>query len=1205
MAGHNGPKLTTKNLILNLDMLRNTSWNIGRSEWYDLSQFKNDAQLINSPTISNVVGDISFESGQDEYATINGLFSLVDGPNAGFNTDDFTIEIWIYPESFGTTLHILSISDDSEFALKASSTTGDVYFESSSFTTISTITSWSLTLNQWNCIAFKRESSTAYAYLNGALVGTQSSFNNSFTSDTVNIRKGEPGEYSPAKYRTVRIYNSALTDHEIRSNYEAFKQRKYIPLDANTLSATSQTPIISPTIGRSFSAIPVEGFGGNGEYFYKFSDSTPAPSGVTVDNLTGEVSGIVDSLLTDTYTIEVSDALGQTASAVFNLIVQAEPLITTINTPNFEIPINTSVTNTPVAGSGGFGTLSYSISPSLPQNTEPAETFGYEVTANGDLEYNFVGPRSGANINISIIQGTTIEFNVNAEGVDAVGQENYTTPGNFSFVVPTGVTSLNALCIGGGGGGGGSNGVSGPGSSGGGGGGLGWGNEIAVTPGETLSITVGAGGNAGTSSANGQAGGTSTISRGGTVLLSAGGGGGGISNTTNGAGGTGGTRSGTELDGGGTGGQGGQAQNNGAGAGGGGAAGYAGNGGKGAGTDGGSTAGQGGGAGGGANINSQRANQFSGGAGVGPLGQGASGSAGTTGSIAGAGSGGGTATTTRGGIYGGGGGGTEDDTNASGTAGGQGYVRLIWGPGRSYPSTNTQDVTDGGATPQNFWIKTAQVDGTGSAVTQGVTNNGTANGTVIWDTSGVTPGVYYYISENSSNMTGIILINPIPPSLSFNTSTGEITGTPIQPYSPTEHTVTITDQLSPTAQEESAVFGLSVLIQVLEVNIIEPGLVLPVNEVVDVRPIIGSGGFGSYFYSISAALPSGLSFNTFTGAITGTPDTVTGIVQYTVTVEDITGNTASGNFTIEIAEPSASSNDPTDFLLEATETGGTPGVFTATDANGNLNLATDFDFPGYYKITIPSNGNYEITVRGCNGTFQGINNSSPENFAAEIIATVPLSAGDELICLAGQTGIGTTSDGEGGGGGGGSFVAIGTSVASAQPLVVAGGGGGSCFNRQGQDNARGYANTGEIGRAGLTSGYSPEGHGWTVGGGGLASNGGGRNIAAWNGGGFFTSGSGASARGGGTHGQAFILGGLGGVNQSGVNSAGFGGGGGGANNCGYGGGAGGYSGGGSGGYTAGCGGHGGGGGSYTDPSATNVSSSNIDNRFGYIKIVSL
>ena len=59
---------------------------------------------------------------------------------------------------------------------------------------------------------------------------------------------------------------------------------------------------------------------------------------------------------------------------------------------------------------------------------------------------------------------------------------------------------------------------------------------------------------------------------------------------------------------------------------------------------------------------------------------------------------------------------------------------------------------------QPFWIKTLQITGTGNAVTTGITNNGATSGSVIWDTSNMAPGIYYYISQNSSTMSGTITL---------------------------------------------------------------------------------------------------------------------------------------------------------------------------------------------------------------------------------------------------------------------------------------------------------------------------------------------------------------------------------------------------------------------------------------------------------------
>lgn len=273
--------------------------------------------------------------------------------------------------------------------------------------------------------------------------------------------------------------------------------------------------------------------------------------------------------------------------------------------------------------------------------------------------------------------------------VAGVGQDLFTAVGSQSFTVPAGVTSISVVCIGGGGGGAGCAGNVNLGPGGGGGGALRYVNSIAVTPGESLTVAVGAGGAGGpVGQNNGSAGGTSSVSRGGTTLCSADGGAGGIGGGAGGAGASTGTGTGGNGGAGGTGG------GNAAGGAGGGAGGYSGNGGDGdaGNSNGNSTGGAGGAGGGGGSVIAGSA----GGGGVGVLGEGPSGT-----SVAGApaggqgGSGGLSAASSPnsvGGIYGAGGGTIEDDTAAAGSAGGQGAVRIIY-PGnlRQFPSTRTID----------------------------------------------------------------------------------------------------------------------------------------------------------------------------------------------------------------------------------------------------------------------------------------------------------------------------------------------------------------------------------------------------------------------------------------------------------------------------------------------------------------------------------
>jgi len=59
-----------------------------------------------------------------------------------------------------------------------------------------------------------------------------------------------------------------------------------------------------------------------------------------------------------------------------------------------------------------------------------------------------------------------------------------------------------------------------------------------------------------------------------------------------------------------------------------------------------------------------------------------------------------------------------------------------------------------------FWIKTSATTGTGNQVSTGtITANGALVGTVTWDTTGVTPGTYYYICQFHGGMVGQIIIS--------------------------------------------------------------------------------------------------------------------------------------------------------------------------------------------------------------------------------------------------------------------------------------------------------------------------------------------------------------------------------------------------------------------------------------------------------------
>ena len=269
----------------------------------------------------------------------------------------------------------------------------------------------------------------------------------------------------------------------------------------------------------------------------------------------------------------------------------------------------------------------------------------------------------------SMVVGTTTTTTTTTTAApSSTGQTAYTTAGTYSWVCPAGVTSVCVVAVGGGGDGASS-------GSSGSGGGLGWKNNISVTPGQSYTVVVGG------SSGDSYFINTSTVKGGG------GGGNGGAAGTYTG-------------DGGGNGGTGA--------AGSGGAGGYTGAGGAGvSGYEGTAGNGSGGGGGGGEfyrHIQNGWYEAGAGGGGVGLLGQGSNGAGATSSSVGGGGGSGGTGGSNceaadqggAGGAYGGGGGKggwlCNRDYSTCGRSDAGGAVRIIWGAGRSFPSTNTGNL---------------------------------------------------------------------------------------------------------------------------------------------------------------------------------------------------------------------------------------------------------------------------------------------------------------------------------------------------------------------------------------------------------------------------------------------------------------------------------------------------------------------------------
>lgn len=94
-----------------------------------------------------------------------------------------------------------------------------------------------------------------------------------------------------------------------------------------------------------------------------------------------------------------------------------------------------------------------------------------------------------------------------------------------------------------------------------------------------------------------------------------------------------------------------------------------------------------------------------------------------------------------------------------------------------------------------------------------------------------------------------------------------------------------------------------------------------------------SNGNGTYTYSSGGTLPTGLSLNSSTGVLSGTPS-AEGSFSFTITATDSLGITATNSYSVSIAAPLVS-----------------PGT-------------TTYSNPGTYSFTVPNYNTLSVTVKG-------------------------------------------------------------------------------------------------------------------------------------------------------------------------------------------------------------------------------------------------
>jgi hypothetical protein len=225
------------------------------------------------------------------------------------------------------------------------------------------------------------------------------------------------------------------------------------------------------------------------------------------------------------------------------------------------------------------------------------------------------------------------------------------------------------------------------------------------------------------------------------------------------------------------------------------------------------------------------------------------------------------------------------------TGSGQDTITLYYAPDCSDRLAGSDRLVacSGAGSATTPWVLTINLPGptaTQSIASKALTVNTATTSFVPVTGSGGTAPLSYGIAPT------------LPAGLSFNTSTGAITGTPTATSAAATYTVTVTDANSATA---SNTFSLTVNGAVTATQAVASKTLTQNQPSTNFTPVTGGGGSPVYTYGVSPSLPSGLSFNPSTGAITGTPTATSGSATYTVTVTDLNSATASNTFSLAVS----------------------------------------------------------------------------------------------------------------------------------------------------------------------------------------------------------------------------------------------------------------------------------------------------------------
>lgn len=293
-------------------------------------------------------------------------------------------------------------------------------------------------------------------------------------------------------------------------------------------------------------------------------------------------------------------------------------------------------------------------------------------------------------------------------------------------------------------------------------------------------------------------------------------------------------------------------------------------------------------------------------------------------------------------------------------------------------------------------ITSGVISGTPTAVTANAnyvvtaTNTGgSTNATVAITVNDVPPLTLSYTTPNVfTKGTAITALNPtvtggavvtysvapaLPAGLSLNTTSGVISGTPSAITAIANYVVTATN----SGGSKTATVVITVNdVAPSALNYTTPNVYTKGTAITALSPTVSGGTVVSY--SVAPALPTGLSLNTTTGVISGTPTVVTTIANYVVTATNTGGSTTKTvSITVnDIAPATLSYTTPNVFTkgiaitaLNPTVTGGAVVSYSVAPVlPAGLSLNTTTGVISGTPTVVVATANYVVTATNTGGS---------------------------------------------------------------------------------------------------------------------------------------------------------------------------------------------------------------------------------------------